>query len=168
MDFDLIFESNPEVSGAACISTVSDDSMSQLEVLRVTQSLDFNHSKIEPGPTSFRYQEEPFGVCTGPLPASPIVGHPLTDIRSENDDEVCIPSLPPLLRGHPEVHLRNGVMRASRLAALHETDAEQAFFVADLSYVYRQHERWKRNLPNVEPFYGSSCLRYSVAQSIDC
>ncbi|EJD06788.1 ornithine decarboxylase [Fomitiporia mediterranea MF3/22] len=48
-------------------------------------------------------------------------------------------------------------MRASRLSALHETDAEKAFFVADLSYVYKQHERWKKWLPGVEPFYAVKC-----------
>ena len=37
-----------------------------------------------------------------------------------------------------------------------ECDAggEDAFFVADLGEVYRQHLRWKLNLPRVEPFYG--------------
>lgn len=35
-----------------------------------------------------------------------------------------------------------------------EADEEDAFFVADLGEVYRQHMRWKRNLPRVKPFYG--------------
>lgn len=38
-----------------------------------------------------------------------------------------------------------------------EADDEAAFFVADLGEVYRQHMRWKRNLPRVKPFYGMSC-----------
>lgn len=132
--------------------------MSQLEVLNVTKALDFDFSRGETGPTPIRSQEESFGACTGPLPASPIAARSLNDAHFDSDDDICIPNLPPLLRGHAEVHLRNGVMRASRLAAMHETDAEKAFFVADLSYVYRQHERWKRCLPEVEPFYGASCL----------
>ncbi len=33
---------------------------------------------------------------------------------------------------------------------------EDAFFVADLGEVYRQHMRWKLNLPRVKPFYGKS------------
>lgn len=37
-----------------------------------------------------------------------------------------------------------------------EADDEDAFFVADLGEVYRQHIRWKRNLPRVKPFYGQS------------
>lgn len=31
---------------------------------------------------------------------------------------------------------------------------EDAFFVADLGEVYRQHLRWKLNLKRVKPFYG--------------
>lgn len=31
---------------------------------------------------------------------------------------------------------------------------EDTFFVADLGEVYRQHLRWKKNLPRVKPFYG--------------
>ena len=68
--------------------------------------------------------------------------------------EAIFPSLPPLLDGHPEVHLRNGIMNASRLALAHEPNAEQAFFVADLGQVYRQHQRWKSCLPEIQPFFG--------------
>ena len=32
---------------------------------------------------------------------------------------------------------------------------EDSFFVADLGEVYRQHMRWKLNLPRVKPFYGT-------------
>jgi ornithine decarboxylase len=35
-----------------------------------------------------------------------------------------------------------------------EPGDEDAFFVADLGEVYRQHMRWKLNLPRVKPFYG--------------
>jgi len=71
------------------------------------------------------------------------------------NEETIFPDLPPLQHGHPAVHLRNGIMEAARLAVHHEPDSEQAFFVADLSHVYLQHERWKRCLPEVEPFYGA-------------
>jgi ornithine decarboxylase len=33
---------------------------------------------------------------------------------------------------------------------------EDPFFVADLGEVYRQHLRWKTNLPRVKPHYGES------------
>ena len=32
---------------------------------------------------------------------------------------------------------------------------EDPFFVADVGEVYRQHLRWKLNLPRVRPFYGT-------------
>lgn len=32
---------------------------------------------------------------------------------------------------------------------------EDAFYVADLGVVYRQHLRWKLNLNRVKPFYGT-------------
>ncbi len=35
-----------------------------------------------------------------------------------------------------------------------EAGEEDAFFVADLGDVYRQHMRFKLNLPRVKPFYG--------------
>jgi ornithine decarboxylase len=33
---------------------------------------------------------------------------------------------------------------------------EDAFFIADLGEVYRQHLRWKKNLARVKPHYGMS------------
>ena len=35
-----------------------------------------------------------------------------------------------------------------------ESDQENAFFVADIGEVYRQHLRWKSLLPRIEPFFG--------------
>ena len=35
-----------------------------------------------------------------------------------------------------------------------EPGDEDTFYVADLGEVYRQHLRWKKNLPRVKPFYG--------------
>ena len=35
---------------------------------------------------------------------------------------------------------------------------EDAFFVADLGEIYRQHIRWKMNLKRVKPFYGRHFL----------
>jgi ornithine decarboxylase len=37
-----------------------------------------------------------------------------------------------------------------------DADDENAFFVADLGEVYRQHMRWKKNLARVKPHYGES------------
>ena len=79
----------------------------------------------------------------------------------EAESSLVIPGLPPLLRGHRDVHLRQGVMQAAELSAEGEPDAEKAFFVADISYVYQQHLRWKKNLPEIEPFYGKCRKIYS-------
>lgn len=38
-----------------------------------------------------------------------------------------------------------------------EAGDEDTFFVADLGEVYRQHLRWKLNLPRVKPFYAVKC-----------
>ena len=35
-----------------------------------------------------------------------------------------------------------------------EPGEEDAFYVADLGQVYRQHMRWKQSLPRVKPHYG--------------
>lgn len=39
-----------------------------------------------------------------------------------------------------------------------EAGDEDAFFVADLGEVYRQHMRWKKNLGRVKPHYGMPAL----------
>lgn len=38
-----------------------------------------------------------------------------------------------------------------------DPDAEDAFYVADLGEVVRQHTQWKELLPRVEPFYAIKC-----------
>ena len=63
--------------------------------------------------------------------------------------------------------LKNGTENAEGLVKLAlkerikniDTDAceageEDAFFVADMGVVYRQHLRWKMNLKRVKPHYG--------------
>lgn len=36
-----------------------------------------------------------------------------------------------------------------------ENEKDEPFLVADMGEVYRQHDRWKRCLPRVTPFYGT-------------
>ena len=79
----------------------------------------------------------------------------LHDNDEDDEGDINFPGLPPLLRGHPDVHLRNGVIRAARLSAAGVPDAEKAYFVADLSYIYNQYQRWKHHLSEIEPFYGA-------------
>lgn len=47
---------------------------------------------------------------------------------------------------------------------------EDAFFVADLGSVYRQHLRWKLNLPRVKPHYGmyACSMHYSHMLILFC
>lgn len=55
-------------------------------------------------------------------------------------------------------------------------NGENAFFVADLAEVYRQHLRWMRELPRVVPFYAVKCnpdpyilrLLASLGTGFDC
>jgi len=145
--------------------------MSQLEVLAARSPVDFDFDvSCSPSiatsfPRSFRdnFLANAFvsGLFSTPHASQ---GHEadrdsnvVDEYEVPSDDDVTIPGLPPLLRGHPTVHLRNGVINASELALQGEADAEKAFFVADLSYVLHQHQRWKANLPGIEPFYAIKC-----------
>ncbi|THH23095.1 hypothetical protein EUX98_g8085 [Antrodiella citrinella] len=83
--------------------------------------------------------------------------HVVHATEDDSEEVIVVPGLPPVYRGHREFHLRQGVMKAAQLTAECEPDAEKAFFVADLSYVYKQHLRWKKNLPEIEPFYAVKC-----------
>jgi ornithine decarboxylase len=87
---------------------------------------------------------------------SPSIDVAINDSAGENrlDDDKIFSCLPPLFRGHPQMHLRKGVIDAAMRSGANEVDAERAFFVADLSQVYRQHERWMKNLPEIVPHYG--------------
>jgi ornithine decarboxylase len=43
-----------------------------------------------------------------------------------------------------------------------EPGEDDAFFVADLGEVYRQHMRWKKNLARVKPHYGELWPTFSL------
>ena len=45
---------------------------------------------------------------------------------------------------------------------------EDAFFVADLGEVYRQHMRWKKNLSRVKPHYGKLTQDRRAELSLTC
>ncbi|KZS88107.1 ornithine decarboxylase [Sistotremastrum niveocremeum HHB9708] len=53
--------------------------------------------------------------------------------------------------------IREGIRNSATASLSSEVDAEQAFFVADLSVVYQQFKRWTRCLPGIEPFYAVKC-----------
>ncbi|KAH9481900.1 Ornithine decarboxylase [Psilocybe cubensis] len=149
--------------------------MSQLEILPAVNPIDFSIS------SSDSYAQ--FHESSLPWTANALVNDahtPSSTLRvtpdPSHEPEVIFPSLPPLHSGHPEIHLRNGIMNASRLSAAHEPDAEKAFFVGDLSVVYEQHQRWKACLPEIQPFYAVKCnpdpyvirLLASLGAGFDC
>ena len=62
----------------------------------------------------------------------------------------------------PSAHQLIGQALTERVANIDPEDCEvgdeDAFFVADLGEVYRQHLRWKLNLARVKPHYGESLV----------
>lgn len=141
--------------------------MSQTQLLPALCPIDFSLSHKDSFP---HYSEKA-------LNSFKILDSFLVPSDQPTDESVRIfPSLPPIHYGHPEIHLRAGIMRASRLAEAQEPNAEKAFFVADLSQVYRQHMRWKASLPEIQPFYAVKCnpdpyilrLLASLGAGFDC
>ncbi|KAK0482671.1 ornithine decarboxylase [Armillaria novae-zelandiae] len=127
--------------------------MSQVEILRPINPVDYDLSRsISYSSASSRW------VATNALVNDILSSSPLhLTTEGATLDDHLFPDLPPLRHGHPEIHLRNGVINASQLAAQNVPDAEKAFFVGDLSQVYRQHQRWRACLPEVQPFYAIKC-----------
>jgi len=121
--------------------------MSQLDVLPTPRPIDLVSAPYLPS-QNLPWAQNHF------LPAS-TENDSLRDGDDHGGGDIIFPELPPLLRGHTDVHLRNGVIRAAHLSAAGVPDAEKAYFVADLSCVYNQYQRWKRCLPEIEPFYGA-------------
>ncbi|KAF9584508.1 hypothetical protein BGW38_006193 [Lunasporangiospora selenospora] len=81
----------------------------------------------------------------------------------------------------PEVHTESiDQMLRAHLASFNpeseDAEAENAFYVADLGEVYRQHLRWKALLPRIEPFFAMKCnpdpmvmrLLASLGAGFDC
>lgn len=122
--------------------------MSRVEVIPIQSHVDLSLNPPTPSDTfSSRWHSE---------------SHPLDVPDTDEEPDILIPNLPPLQYGHPNFHLRNGVMRALSLAADGGPDAEHAFFVADLSQVYLQWQRWKRCLPEIEPFFGTATSSFET------
>ncbi|KAF9219429.1 hypothetical protein BS17DRAFT_811154 [Gyrodon lividus] len=151
--------------------------MSQVDILPPSTPIDFQASVPFADLTGFR-ETPSWSDARWKEPDDPALICPKSDssLVDEKGDEKIFTSLPPLLRGHPEIHLRNGIMNASRNAAENRINAEKAFFVADLSEVYRQHKRWLKCLPGIEPHYAIKCnpdpyvlrLLASLGAGFDC
>jgi ornithine decarboxylase len=97
----------------------------------------------------------------------------MIDISHQQDQFEVVPTLVPptlveVLKSRlkakaqaqlPQVHtLPIDQMLKARLASFdpetEDAEADNAFYVADLGEVYRQHLRWKALLPRIEPFFG--------------
>lgn len=79
-------------------------------------------------------------------------------ILDDNDDDttfIPIDGLNPIYNVAPYEQFQNILkgINVDECAA----DGENAFFVADLCEVYRQHLRWLKELPRVIPFYAVKC-----------
>ncbi|TFK24813.1 ornithine decarboxylase [Coprinopsis marcescibilis] len=140
--------------------------MSQVDILPALNPLDFSLSTTNNGSHCYpRHTEESNLTWTTnnslindlSSPCLRLSNNSYSGDSHAQSGDVIFPNLPALFQGHPDVHLRTGIMNASRAANNHEADAEQAFFVADLSQVYRQHQRWKSCLPEIQPFYAIKC-----------
>ncbi|KAK0211325.1 ornithine decarboxylase [Desarmillaria ectypa] len=127
--------------------------MSQVEILRPINTVDYDLSRSSP------HSNTPSRWVTTSVLVNDILSSSPLHLAPEDGslDDHLFPDLPPLHHGHPELHLRNGVINASQLAAQNVPDAEKAFFVGDLSQVYRQHQRWRACLPEIQPFYAIKC-----------
>ncbi|KAI3619542.1 ornithine decarboxylase [Moniliophthora roreri] len=133
--------------------------MSQIEILRPNPvPVDYDISRSPPSSHHCHARDYINDILSSPssirLTAE---GYSAESPFGSSQGERLFASLPPLHYGHSEVHLRNGIMNATRLASEGEPDAEKAFFVADLSLVYRQYQRWVTCLPEIKPFYAVKC-----------
>lgn len=104
-----------------------------------------------------KYPSPYHGDFTGAssLPTPPPDELELYDYNPSFSPSVCIPGLATLSCGAPSDLVRSRILQSAFNAEMGEADAEKAFFVADLSVVYDQFVRFKRCLPEVEPFYGA-------------
>ncbi|CAE6381881.1 unnamed protein product [Rhizoctonia solani] len=71
--------------------------------------------------------------------------------------DIGFPGLPPLATGTTDEIINTNVAKALYDTEDEEPNVERAFFAADLSKVFSQHQRWVRCLPGVEPFYAVKC-----------
>ncbi len=135
--------------------------MSQLAVLHATNTHTFpdalrseSYKASHYIPASFPAANiaHPSGLGISNLPAIPSSFESLE--TSSVVSEVHIPGLPPLAQGHPAHIARSRLLQAAIDDKTNVPNAEKAFFVANLGQVYKQFIRWKRSLPDIEPFYG--------------
>ncbi|KAK0527937.1 Ornithine decarboxylase [Tilletia horrida] len=77
--------------------------------------------------------------------------------NNDDDDDAFFPDY-----GHSPIYTGSVTAQLRRVLDSIDVDAcevngENAFFIANLSEVYRQHVRWVKALPRVRPFYAVKC-----------
>ncbi|KAK3491323.1 ornithine decarboxylase [Neurospora crassa] len=111
--------------------TVVSDRMGTIDFIDYTNNHVFSKCQTDSLNTvnngSLKHDDYLHGLANGKLVAKQMIGDALRQRVESIDSEFCEPG------------------------------DEDTFFVADLGEVYRQHLRWKLNLPRVKPFYAVKC-----------
>ena len=115
-----------------------------------------------PGPSRYSQQSIPIGSTrtsftpmAAPYVALPHLRADTPPLDDEHDYIKPFDGHKPIYHGGFDSQLK----RVLQDIDIHgcEANGENAFFVADLSEVYRQHLRWMRALPRIIPFYAVKC-----------
>ncbi|KAL9938132.1 hypothetical protein V8E36_002755 [Tilletia maclaganii] len=140
----------------------------------------FPYQHLKHGPTSAQ-ATSPNGIMHFPAPSLGLIGintpsedatastvfsskvgdHPLNHVESttatllEDDDLFPLDGHSPIYSGSVTSQLRQVLDNIDVDEC--EVNGENAFFIADLSEIYRQHVRWVKALPRVKPFYAVKC-----------
>jgi hypothetical protein len=133
--------------------------MSQPQVSRQNPSIPLLYDRdIQPESEETYLQEARLSLLASEIRNAHLSEEPLNipnEDWNEFDAAIKISDDLPLLHTGPvDYHKLNGISNAQVASAANIPDAEQAFFVADLSRVYFQFQRWTRCLPGIKPFYG--------------
>jgi ornithine decarboxylase len=133
--------------------------MSQTELLQQNPRINLLHDRdMEPRSEETYLREARFSILASEIRNSSIPGerqNTFNECWNEIHKTIRISDDLPLLHtGSVEYHVLNGISNAQEASAANIPDAERAFFVADLSRVYFQFQRWTRCLPGIKPFYG--------------
>jgi hypothetical protein len=130
--------------------------MSRIELLRQSPRISLLHDKdTEPKSEETYLQEARCSFLASEIQNAFIPVERQNEYWDGIDKTIQISDDLPLLHTGPvEYHKLNGISNAQEASAANIPDAERAFFVADLSRVYFQFQRWTRCLPDIKPFYG--------------
>ncbi|KAG0272427.1 hypothetical protein BGZ95_011828 [Linnemannia exigua] len=85
----------------------------------------------------------------------------MIDISLQQDQFEVVPALvQPTLVEVLKSRVKAEMALDVSLPQMEDAEADNAFYIADLGEVYRQHLRWKSLLPRIEPFFGKFFLSF--------